>query len=401
MMIKKFVFFFIENLIMKIRSLFWKRDCRIILIGSWFGQRFADNSRYLFQYLNENKNKLNLEKIVWVTRSEKVLSTLSQMGYEVYLMDSKESIYFHKKAGIHIVCNSSSGNGDILGHYSYGAKKINLWHGVGIKAVGYASNASKKTNKFFLYKLFEILYAKSFLFRSLISKGGWSNCFYLATSPFSKQSLIKSFLLKNEFIIQSNYPRNCNCITKTVEEKKIVVHMKSFKKTILFLPTFRDKKSSYNPGCVSEALKKYCEKNNYLLIQKLHQADRHLIKTESKNILSLNAEFDINVILPHIDVLITDFSSVAFDAMFFFKPVVYFVPDIKEYMMSDNGFLDDPFNFMIGEWVYQSEMLENVIKKFFEKTFEPNQNYLTVRKKMWDNNKSIEEIWEDICIKTT
>ena len=83
------------------------RDNSIVLIGAWFGNRFADNSRYLFQYLSENKVALGLTHVIWVTRSSSVCKTIRQMGYECYMMDSEESIAYHKKAGIHIICNSA------------------------------------------------------------------------------------------------------------------------------------------------------------------------------------------------------------------------------------------------------------------------------------------------------
>lgn len=103
--IKKITVIF-ENFWMFTRSLMWKRDDSIVLIGAWFGNKFADNSRYLFQYLDKNKEELGLTHVVWVTRNKDTYSILKNMNYEVYMMDSKESIYFHKHAGWHIVCNS-------------------------------------------------------------------------------------------------------------------------------------------------------------------------------------------------------------------------------------------------------------------------------------------------------
>ena len=100
------VMVFIYNIGMAFTSLFWKKDKNAVLIGSWFGEKFADNSRFLFQYLSDNKKELGLSHVGWVTRSEQVFNELSDMGYEVYMMDSRESIQFHKKALYHIICDS-------------------------------------------------------------------------------------------------------------------------------------------------------------------------------------------------------------------------------------------------------------------------------------------------------
>ena len=79
--IKKITVIF-ENFWMFTRSLMWKRDDSIVLIGAWFGNKFADNSRYLFQYLDKNKEELGLTHVVWVTRNKDTYSILKNMNYE-------------------------------------------------------------------------------------------------------------------------------------------------------------------------------------------------------------------------------------------------------------------------------------------------------------------------------
>ena len=74
-------------------SLLYKRDKKIVIIGAWFGDSYSDNSRALYEYLSVNKEKYELEHVVWSTRSKKVYEELKDLGLEVYMMDSKESIY--------------------------------------------------------------------------------------------------------------------------------------------------------------------------------------------------------------------------------------------------------------------------------------------------------------------
>ena len=51
----------INNIIWLFQSWGWHKDPSIVVMDSWFGQKFADNPRFLFQYLSENKSKLGLE----------------------------------------------------------------------------------------------------------------------------------------------------------------------------------------------------------------------------------------------------------------------------------------------------------------------------------------------------
>ena len=109
------------NVYTGIHTVLWPRDKNIWLFGSWMGEKFADNSRFLFQYLHENKSKFGIRKVVWVTNNSDVLEEIRSLGYEAYLMDTQESKYFHLKAGVHVICNSR--DTDICTKYSFGAKK--------------------------------------------------------------------------------------------------------------------------------------------------------------------------------------------------------------------------------------------------------------------------------------
>ena len=391
----KFIRFAIYNVFMYIRSLFWKRDNTIVLVGGWFGKKFADNSRYLFQYLSDNKKKLGLKNVVWVTHNKEDLVNLKSMGYEAYLMESKESIDYHKKAGIHIVCNSSSGNGDIKGEYSYGAIKINLWHGNGVKAVGYASNKFVKSmgGEGILLNLFRNLYKSCKLFRGLTSKGGWADCYYIATSEKSAEFLKENFLLSDRNIIISNYPRHCECNRLLDIENEIIDQVKK-RKTVLYLPTFRTENSKFDLNEVLSCMSSISKKQDYLFIVKPHPAS-NINLNKNEDILVLPQNFDINVLIPYVSLLMTDYSSCAYDAMYFGKPVLYYIPDYMEYLNGNNGFLDDPEKYMIGEKIENIIDLENGIYTALEKS-QINENYKALVNLLWDNNKGLEEIWNDI-----
>ena len=73
-----------------IAQIFVKKDNKTLLIGSWMGRRFADNSRYLFQYLSSNRTQLELEHVVWVTRDAELYDSLIRLGYEVCMSGTKK-----------------------------------------------------------------------------------------------------------------------------------------------------------------------------------------------------------------------------------------------------------------------------------------------------------------------
>ena len=397
-----------NNVFFAFCSLFWKRDKSIILFGSWFGSKFADNSRFLFQYLSNEKEKLGLSHVIWVTLNENVYNIMTDMGYEVYMMYSPESIYFHKKAGYHFVCNTPNSSddfhGDILGQYSYRAIKVNLWHGAtGLKGVGASSNQyiEKRNKHRFIYNIKDFFIKNSSVFRKLTSPGGWGDCYFLSTTDYTINILKMHFLLPDHNYIKSGLPRNCDCNQLTTEEKTILDMINQYSYVILYLPTFRDSTDSRDLSLLSEEVKNELVSKNILWIQKGHSADKNFGRIESRqnNILLLNPNFDINVLYKKITLILTDYSSVMVDAVYYDKPVWFYVPDYNEYINRERGFVADPKEMMCGPKFFDIHSLKSAIlnidkidkAKYFE-----NYRYPYLKEKYWGKNRTISEIWMDI-----
>ena len=395
-----------SNIIMAIRSVFWKRQKDIVLFGAWFGNKFADNSRFLFQYLSENKDALNLKHVVWVTRKENVCKTLRAMGYECYMMDSPESIRYHIQAFMHIVCNSTANSKgfipDIDIRYSFGAKRVNLWHGVGVvKGVNCASKEykSRKENHKIIYALKEFM-ERFKLYRQFVTHvGGWGDFYFLSpTETDTKQFEQFSYIPRKNFI-EALYPRTCPCPKMTDEEKNVLDIMKRYDKVVMYLPTFRTGNNKFDFSLVAENLKDTLAEENILWIQKAHSASNTVLKEEIGNILNLSPDFDINVIMPYITMLITDYSSAASDARFFYKPVLFYVPDLDDYINGDNGVTENAEELLRGPQFFSIDELKYGLIKYINN---PNsakpEDYDEIRYKYWGDNMDMEEIWNKILV---
>lgn len=386
-------------------SAFYKgRDERVVLFGAWFGNRFADNSRYLFQYLSDNKKNLGLTHVVWVTRNTSVLKQIKKMGYECYMMDSKESIHFHKKAGIHIVCNNPAAeNGDILPQYSMGALNVNLWHGLGgIKGVEFASKQYEinKKNHPFIYQLKELLNKSKIYRKYAIRDGGWGDCYYLSTTPFQTEILQRYFFRDKQHFIEAGYPRNEKCLKLTDMEEKVLEKIKGKKNIILYLPTFRESNSGYQMPLENKELKELLQSGDYFWIEKQHNFNGKSKTKLENNILYLESEFDICTIIPFVDVVVTDYSSVVWDAVYHDVPVFFYVPDIEQYEKDDRGFILPKEEFIVGQVAYNTDELKELIRKY-QNNYKSSvfSDYSKIKSKMWGENTSYEMIWKAICNK--
>lgn len=138
------------------------------------------------------------------------------------------------------------------------------------------------------------------------------------------------------------------------------------KKVILFAPTFRGngvKTAHYNYSWISFSNLKKILGEDYIFIIKMHPFVRNMPEEEldPSFILNLSDKREINDLLFVTDVLITDYSSVIFEASLLDIKTVFFVPDYEEYVASRD------FYYPYSEYTYgtvaynEDELVEAVL----------------------------------------
>jgi CDP-glycerol glycerophosphotransferase (TagB/SpsB family) len=144
------------------------------------------------------------------------------------------------------------------------------------------------------------------------------------------------------------------------------------KKILLFAPTFRGNGqmsafyplSAFHPAELYSALGK-----EYAILLKLHPfcQERFEIPEElADNIIELSDEDELNDLLFVTDVLVTDYSSVIFEASLLDIPMVFYAYDLYDYI-SSRDFYYDFESFVPGKIVYsERELASSIINKDFE-----------------------------------
>lgn len=374
MKIAKKILIIIINLITIILSLFIKKTDKICVFGSWFGKNFSDNSKYLYLYLNKNKEKYGIEKLVWITDSDKVYNLLNSNGFDVEKRWHIKSIIYHMKAKNHFICQAPN---DINSYFSAKSNRIQLWHGVGPKKVSDLNEVPNINS--FKYKLIYII-------RHISSPGLWYKYKFLSTSKFVTNEVHKfPFRLWENEVIEANYPRNIylsldetdkkyiNCLSKNeLEIKQLINNVKNDKNIILYVPTYRNdaiiennKETSYPLNIQNEDEFKmfidFINDNNILFFSKFHFAGDLSIVNNNENFYNLDENFDIYTILNDIDLLLTDYSSIYSDYLFIDKPIIFYVYDIEIYKNNDKGFICDFNSITPGDKAYEIEGLKEKI----------------------------------------
>ena len=373
------LFKIIRNFLILLVSFFIPKSDSYIIIGGWFGQRFADNSKYLFLNIFNNLSESGFKKVIWISRNKSIVKELSEAGFEAYSAWDIRSIWSHFRSKYHVIDQSYK---DINSIFSVRSKRIHLWHGFPLKRVGeigkYIEDGEYKNNIITKKESYIIQ-----LLNKLKSNGFWNDYYLLGTSELSADIMGKAFNVVKEKVFISGYPRNFKPIFESSPEfvsnteKEILKNLNNFKeegyKLIGYFPTFRDTTKTIIFGTeekelISSFLNK-CEKNKIKIISKFHSAEKntHLQNLQNHpSFLNLPADTDIYSYLDLIDIVITDYSSIGFDFLMWDRPVILFPYDLDYYKNHDRKLIFDYEKFTPGPKVYTIEDLEDIILEPFD-----------------------------------
>ena len=112
-------------------------------------------------------------------------------------------------------------------------------------------------------------------------------------------------------------------------------------------------------------------------------------KTELSQFIFLDYDFDLNIILKRCDLIVSDFSGIIFDYLYFDKQIILSLNDVTKYKKRPGLTIDyDKFN--IGYKIYNFNQFYNKIKNFLE--FKLIDKYkakrIIYKKKIYKENKN-------------
>ncbi len=275
----------------------------IWLFGSWFGDKYSDSPRYLFEYINLEKKDI---RPIWITKDNGVYTFLKERNFEVYMFDSFLGIYYTLRASICFVTQSHID----INKYIKVPKIYNLWHGNPLKKIG--NDVSKNKKK----------YLKDY--------------YLSASSEIEKENLFSAFNVFKENIFITGLPRN------SAFKKK-----KSNIKKIIYMPTHREDSKSNVVDVISKDIEKvnaFLKSKKVELYLRLHYYDLEKfnnLELNYTNIKKYDLDEDIYQSINNFDLLITDYSSIYLDYLLSDKPIIFFPYDLDNYISKDREFYYD------------------------------------------------------------
>jgi len=317
---------------------------RLVLFGAMNGQRYGDNSQYVYEWVLKNRPDIDP---LWITMDEQVARTLKEQNKPVKKATHPLGFFALFRADVAMITNNFY---DIALHPFFvpsSLQLINLTHGVPVK--GSANNQKQRSS-------FEEAYKQK---RTKLTR------FKIVTSDFFVE-------LSDEPVDHriTGYPRNDPLVNPPDPAKEYWMKYNntgspSF--TFLYAPTWRHGREEttffpFDDFDIKE-LDRVLHRMDAQLLLRPHRNELRIYDSMREKLedyaaqcdqirLATHDEFaDVNSLLAFVDCLITDYSGIYHDYLLLDRPIIFIPYDYKDYE-HHNGFRYDFFEHLPGPAIY-------------------------------------------------
>jgi len=279
-------------------------------------------------------------RAVWLTGSEREERDARALGVPTLPRDGLRGWWATARAGVVVVTH---GLGDVNRYGSSGAFVVQLWHGIPLKRIGLDSPATVQSailpGSRLMRRALGILYRETVRRIRLLP----------AASDRARGRLESAFGLGVEQVVVTGEPRVDVLSAGDPDERRaaaaerlsaVAGALPGGAQVLLYAPTWRD--GAPDPAVPSpeewDRILRLLERRNAVLLVRSHPLGEGGYRpppgTDRVRLLGASVLTDVTPVLPAVDVLITDYSSLAYDVGLLAMPVVYLAPDPEEYARS-------------------------------------------------------------------
>lgn len=329
-----------------------------IVFSSYRGYQYACNPRYISEYLlREHPDEY---EIIWAFQKPYNYKFLKDQGIKLVRYNSLKRFYYEATAKFSV---------NNIGSFSYlprrrGQDHINTWHS-GFDITGCALTEPRNDK---------------IMCKTLLMSSAETTLFLASNKWFSDFALQVQFGYHGE-VLTYGLPRSDDLVNekKIQLDKRMRKYLAVSENTIIFMygPTWRYGGIKNNPHMdllqVSRILeKKYGE--NYLIIKRSHHLAKEKVP-ENEHIKDMTDYPNVEEIMPAVNIFVSDYSSLIWDASLVHAYIILFAPDIKQYTIERTMYKP------IEEWGYpvaftQEELNERLMEADLQKGIVNANNFL-------------------------
>jgi len=322
--------------------------------GLWVfgsGSGVGEGSLALLQYARTTDPAL---RVVWLARNARDSESAAELGIPTALARSPRGFWLTLRARVVVVTH---GFGDANRFGEHGAFVVQLWHGIPFKHIHLDSPETLRIPVFSRFGL-----VRRAIRRAYLTSARGIRLFPTA-SPLAAARIRTAFGLPVDRIVVTGDPRDDVLATETRDgarariatllgETELPAHVLPAH-LLLYAPTWRD--GAEDPliptGDEWTQIVDYLEATGSMLLIRSHPlgAGDYSVGTRlSTRIRMLGSDLqpDITPLLPAVDGLITDYSSIAFDYSLVGGVILFLAPDVVRYSSSRGSY--EPFSDFSG-----------------------------------------------------
>lgn len=267
------------------------------------------------------------ERTLWLTANAAQDADAAALGLAHRRVHSIAGFWATARARVIVVTH---GFGDVNRYATAGSFIVQLWHGIPLKRLGLDAPETMRGSVPGLTRLVTVLYRRTQAAIDLLP----------AASHLVRGRLETAFGLPDQRVMVTGEPRTDVLAGGRVgrEAARDIVEAAVGKVSgdlILYAPTWRD--GARDPAVPTQEewamIEAMLEDTGATLVIRSHPLGAGAYEHPSPRVRQMNANVvaDVTPVLPAIDVLITDYSSLIFDSAYVPIPVVFFAPDRSAY----------------------------------------------------------------------
>ena len=355
-----------------------RRNPRRWVFGHEYGQ-FAGNPRFLYLWL------LGREDVEpwWITGSLRTWRRLRRHGCPVALRWSPRGMYLTMTAGVVFFAHRTS---DVNASLVRGALLVNLWHGVGLKAIQLGWRQGNTVQR----RARATTAIKRATYRTFLTDPD----IVVTTSPFMRTHFADQFGFEADRCPILGYPRLDVSFDQGLTERSrqfdepsgFALRRSGIDAAYIYLPTWRDSSRPILERAFPDLprLQAVLAERNAVLYVKLHAATRDLIPRGFDRILPWPAGVELYNYLGEFDLLITDYSSILYDFLAIRRSgAVIYAFDLEEYLARDRALLYPFVDNVAGAWAQCFDDLCGLLAHGLQTDLDDSKSE-AVRRNFWD-----------------
>lgn len=274
---------------------------------------------------------------LWLTASDREDRDAAALGIRFVRKSGLRGWWATARAGVVVVTH---GLGDVNRYANGGAFVVQLWHGIPLKRIGLDSPATTQVPKVpgapLLRRAIAILYRAAAQRIRVLP----------AASHRARGRLESAFGLGDGRVVVTGEPRVDVLSAGRPEEARrsasallrtVVGELPESARTILYAPTWRDGASDPAVPTAAEwiSILRVLEDHDAILLVRSHPLGEggYAPPLPSRRVRTVGAAIlsDVTPALAAVDVLVTDYSSLAYDVGLLRMPVLFLAPDSADY----------------------------------------------------------------------